>query len=65
MSNDNLDDAALEQLARQLGLGTLYDAQPALLRQAYDGGRAMARRLRRPADIADEPGHIFQPDNNV
>jgi len=65
MSNDNLDEAALAQLARQLGLGKLYDTQPALVRQAYEGGRAMARRLPRPDDIADEPSHIFQADNNV
>ncbi len=65
MSGDKLDEMALQQLARQLGLGTLYDAQPQLLRQAYDGARAMAQRLRRPEDIAEEPGHIFQADNNV
>jgi hypothetical protein len=65
MSGDKLDEAALEQLAWQLGLGTLYAAQPQLLRQAYDGARVMAGRLRRPEDIAEEPGHIFRADNNV
>jgi len=25
----------------------------------------MAQRLQRPDDIADEPSHIFQADNNV
>ena len=64
MSGDNLDAAGLEQLARQLGLEKLYAAQPALLRQAYDGARAMAARLQRPGDIADEPSHIFQAANH-
>ena len=65
MSSDNLDEAALEQLARQLGLEKLYTEQPALVRQAYDGARAMAARLQRPEDIADEPSHIFQAGNHV
>jgi len=65
MRSDNLDDAALAQLARHLGLAKLYAAQPELIRKAYDGGRAMAGRLQRPDNIADEPSHIFQADNNV
>ena len=65
MSSGNLDEAALAQLARHLGLGKLYEAQPELVRQAYDGGRATAQRLQRPDDIADEPSHIFRANNNV
>ncbi len=65
MSGDKLDDAALEQLARQLGLEKLYAARPDLIRQAHDGARAMAERLQRPDDIAHEPSHIFQAENNV
>ncbi len=65
MSSNNVDEAALAQLARHLGLEKLYEAQPELVRQAYDGGRAMARRLQRPDDIADEPAHVFRADNNV
>jgi hypothetical protein len=65
MSNDNLDEAALGQLARHLGLGKLYETQPELVRKAHDSGRAMAQRLPRPDNIADEPSHIFQAENNV
>jgi hypothetical protein len=65
MSSDNLDDVALAQLARHLGLAKLYAARPELIRKAYDSGRAMAQRLQRPDDIADEPSHIFQADKNV
>ncbi len=65
MSGDSLDRAALEQLARELGLEKLYAARPELLRQAHANARAMAARLRRPEDIAAEPSHIFQAENNV
>lgn len=65
MSDDKLDDNALGILARELGLGKLYAENPGLVRRAYDSARAMAERLPRPDDIADEPSHIFQANNNV
>ncbi len=65
MTGESLDDNALAQLARSLGLGKLHADNPDLLRRAYDTARAMADRLPRPDDIADEPSHIFQADNNV
>jgi hypothetical protein len=36
-----------------------------LIRNAYDNARAMAGRLERPDDIADEPSHVFRAGNNV
>ncbi|MDP6691250.1 MAG: hypothetical protein QF384_17290 [Alphaproteobacteria bacterium] len=65
MKGKSLDDNALEQLARSLGLSKLYEENPELVRRAYDNARAMAKRLPRPDDIADEPSHIFQANNNV
>ncbi|MBT5193459.1 MAG: hypothetical protein HOK30_26610 [Rhodospirillaceae bacterium] len=61
----SLDDKALEQLARSLGLEKIHSAQPDLVRKAYDSARSMTARLRRPDDIAEEPSHIFRADNNV
>ena len=65
MSTDGLDDEALGQLARQLGLAQIYADNPALIRKAYDAARLMAERLPGPDNIADEPSHIFKADNNV
>ena len=65
MSSGTLDDNALKQLATLVGLEKLYNQAPALVRKAYDNGRAMADRLQRPDDIADEPAHIYQANNNV
>jgi hypothetical protein len=65
MSSGTLDDNALKQLATLVGLEKIYNQDPALVRKAYDNGRAMADRLQRPDDIADEPAHIYQANNNV
>ncbi len=61
----SLDNKDLEQLAQSLGLEKIFAAQPELVRQAHENARAMAGRLERPTDIADEPSHIFKADNNV
>ncbi|MFP6749815.1 MAG: hypothetical protein VCD66_19745 [Alphaproteobacteria bacterium] len=61
----SLDDRELEQLVQSLGLEKIFAAQPELVRQAHANARAMAGRLERPGDIADEPSHIFRADNNV
>ena len=65
MSDDILDDGALRQLARQLGLEKLVQTDLDLLRRAHDAARAMAERLRRSddliGDMTDEPANIFQP----
>ena len=61
----SMDDKALAQLATSLGLEKILAAQPELIRNAYDNARAMARRLERPDDIADEPSHVFRAGNNV
>ena len=62
---DNIGDKALAQLATSLGLKKILAAQPDLVRKAYDNAHAMAGRLQRPVDIAEEPSHIFQAKNNV
>ena len=61
----SMDDKALAQLATSLGLEKILAAQPELIRNAYDNARAMAERLERPDDIADEPSHVFRAGNNV
>ncbi|MFP6707117.1 MAG: hypothetical protein VCE75_14020 [Alphaproteobacteria bacterium] len=61
----SMDDKALAQLATSLGLEKILAAQPELIRNAYDNARAMAGRLERPDDIADEPSHVFRAGNNV
>ncbi|MDP6346551.1 MAG: hypothetical protein QF578_02715 [Alphaproteobacteria bacterium] len=61
MSDAPLDDRALVQLARELGLEKLAKTDLDLLRRARDAALNMADRLRRPDDMADEPAHIFQP----
>ena len=61
----SMDDKALAQLATSLGLEKILAAQPELIRNAYDSARAMAGRLERPDDIADEPSHVFRAGNNV
>jgi hypothetical protein len=61
----SLDDKELERLAKSLGLEKIHAAQPELVRQAHANARAMAARLERPTDIAEEPSHIFRADNNV
>ncbi len=61
MSDDTLDDGALRQLARELGLEKLAETDLDLLRRAREAARAMAQRLPRSDDMADEPAHIFQP----
>ncbi|MBT3332038.1 MAG: hypothetical protein HOK21_00645 [Rhodospirillaceae bacterium] len=65
MSSEILDDNALKQLAGSVGLAKLYSENPDLVRKSYDGARAMAERLQRPDDVAEEPAHIFQANNNV
>ncbi len=65
MSTDGLDDEALEQLAKQLGLEQIHAENPDLIRKAYDAARLMAERLPRPDDVTDEPAHTFKADNNV
>ncbi|MDP6623553.1 MAG: hypothetical protein QF754_14950 [Alphaproteobacteria bacterium] len=66
MSDDNLDDRALRQLARELGLEKLAETDLDLLRRAHDAARAMAGRLPRSDDMtddmADEPAPFFPPD---
>ena len=61
MSDAPLDDRALVQLARELGLEKLAKTDLDLLRRARDAALNMADRLRRPDDMADEPANIFQP----
>ena len=62
MSDDNLDDRALRQLARELGLEKLAETDLDLLRRARDAARALAEGLQRSDDMADEPAPFFPPD---
>ncbi len=61
----SLDNKEVEALAHALGLEVILEARPELVRQAYTSARAMAARLERTEDVADEPGHVFRADNNV
>ena len=64
MSDLILDDRALRQLARDLGLEKLAETDLDLLRRAHDAARAMAECLQRIDDMADEAGHFFPPDRD-